>query len=44
VHVTLRIATGVPSLRAGRLFEALRCALAAGRERFGLPIATIREP
>ena len=35
VHVTLRVAAGVPSLRGGRLFEAVRFALAAGRERFG---------
>ena len=35
VHVTLRIAAGVPSLRAGRLFEKVRFALAAARERFG---------
>jgi REP element-mobilizing transposase RayT len=35
VHLTLRIAGGVPSLRAGRLFERVRFALAAGRERFG---------
>jgi len=35
VHVTLRIAAGVPSLRNARLFEKVRLALAAGRERFG---------
>jgi REP element-mobilizing transposase RayT len=35
VHVTLRIAAGLPSLREGRLFEEVRFALAAGRERFG---------
>lgn len=35
VHVTLRIAAGVPSLREGRLFHNVRMALAAGRERFG---------
>ena len=35
VHVTLRIAAGVPSLRGRRLFDEVRRALAAGRERFG---------
>ena len=35
VHVTLRIAAGLSSLRDGRLFPAVRFALAAGRERFG---------
>jgi REP element-mobilizing transposase RayT len=35
VHVTLRIAAGVPSLRDGRLFDEVRFALVAGRERFG---------
>ena len=35
VHITLRIASGVPSLRNDRLFGAVRFALAAGRERFG---------
>ena len=35
VHVTLRIAAGVPSLRGGALFDKVRFALAAGRERFG---------
>jgi len=35
LHITLRIAAGVPSLRDGRLFERVRFALAAGRERFG---------
>ena len=35
VHVTLRITAGVPSLRDGRLFDEVRRALAAGRERFG---------
>ena len=35
VHVTLRIAPGLPSLRDGRLFSAVRFAFAAGRERFG---------
>ena len=35
VHVTLRIASGVPSLREGRLFDEVRFALAAGRDRFG---------
>jgi REP element-mobilizing transposase RayT len=35
VHVTLRIAAGLPSLRSGRLFPTVRLALAAGRERFG---------
>ena len=35
VHVTLRISAGVPSLREGRLFDNVRLALAAGRERFG---------
>jgi REP element-mobilizing transposase RayT len=35
VHVTLRIAAGLPSLRDGRLFDNVRWALAAGRERFG---------
>jgi REP element-mobilizing transposase RayT len=35
VHVTLRTATGVPSLRDDRLFEEVRLALAAARERFG---------
>ena len=35
VHLTLRIAAGVPSLRGGQLFDTVRFALAAGRERFG---------
>ena len=35
VHATLRIVCGVPSLREGRLFDEVRFALAAGRERFG---------
>ena len=35
VHVTLRIVAGLPSLRDGRLFNKVRFALAAGRERFG---------
>lgn len=35
LHITLRIAPGFPSLREGRLFEQVRLALAAGRERFG---------
>jgi REP element-mobilizing transposase RayT len=35
VHVTLRIAASLPSLRDGRLFDKVRFALAAGRERFG---------
>jgi REP element-mobilizing transposase RayT len=35
VHVTLRIAAGIPALRDERLFEKVRFALAAGRERFG---------
>jgi REP element-mobilizing transposase RayT len=35
VHVTLRIAGGVASLRDGQVFDAVRFALAAGRECFG---------
>jgi len=35
VHVTLRIVAGIPSLRDARLFDKVRFALAAGRERFG---------
>ena len=35
VHVTLRIVSGVPSLRDGRVFAKVRQALAAGQERFG---------
>src|SRR6185295_15714800 len=35
VHVTLRIARGVPSLRTRRAFSTVRRALAAGRERVG---------
>ena len=35
LHITLRIASGIPSLREGRLFDKVRSALAAGRERFG---------
>jgi len=35
VHVTLRIVSGVPSLRDGRVFARVREALAAGQERFG---------
>ena len=34
-HLTLRLGSGLPSLRDGRLFEGVRFALAAGRERFG---------
>ena len=36
VHVTLRIVSGVPSLRVGRTYRFLEDALRAGRERFGL--------
>jgi putative transposase len=35
VHVTLRVAQGVRSLRASRVFRGLRGALAAGNQRFG---------
>lgn len=35
MHITLRIAAGVPSLRAGQLFDQVRLALAAARDRFG---------
>lgn len=35
MHITLRIAAGLPSLRDGQLFERVRFSLAAGRERFG---------
>ena len=35
LHITLRINAGLPSLRDGRLFERVRFALAAGKERFG---------
>ena len=35
MHVTLRVRAGIVSLREGRLFEQVRLALAAGRERFG---------
>ncbi|HEU4582068.1 MAG TPA: hypothetical protein VFS67_27620 [Polyangiaceae bacterium] len=35
LHITLRVASGLPSLREGRLFDNVRLALAAGRERFG---------
>jgi REP element-mobilizing transposase RayT len=35
VHVTLRVAAGLPSLRVDRTFDAVRLALAAARERFG---------
>jgi putative transposase len=39
VHVTLRIVSGVPSLRVGRTYRALEEAMRAGRERFGLRLA-----
>lgn len=35
LHVTLRLVTGVPSLRTQALFVSVRGALAEGRERFG---------
>lgn len=35
VHITLRVAAGVPSLRASQLFSKVRLALAAARDRFG---------
>ncbi len=35
LHVTLRVRSGVASLRSHGLFPAVRKALAAGRERFG---------
>ena len=35
VHVTMRVARGLPSLRRGRTFRQLERALRAGRERFG---------
>jgi putative transposase len=35
LHVTLRLLPGVPSLRTWTLFERVRAALAAARERFG---------
>jgi REP element-mobilizing transposase RayT len=35
VHVTLRVIAGLPSLRGLRIFEEVRAALAAGRDRFG---------
>jgi putative transposase len=39
VHVTLRIARGLPSLRRGRTFRELERAFRAGRERFGFRLA-----
>ena len=36
VHVTLRLARGLPSLRVGRSYRVLEGAMRAGRERFGL--------
>jgi REP element-mobilizing transposase RayT len=35
VHVTLRLSSGLPSLRQQALFVRVRSALASGRERFG---------
>ena len=35
VHVTVRIARGLPSLRNGKTYRELERALRAGRERFG---------
>jgi REP element-mobilizing transposase RayT len=35
VHVTLRVISGMPSLRVGELFRKVRAALAEGQERFG---------
>jgi putative transposase len=35
VHVTMRIARGLPSLRKSRIFRELERAFRAGRERFG---------
>lgn len=37
-HVTLRIASGLPTLRQGLLLKALRGALKKGKERFGLRV------
>jgi REP element-mobilizing transposase RayT len=39
VHVTLRIARGLPSLRRGRTFRELERAFRGGRERFGFRLA-----
>ena len=36
VHVTMRIARGLPSLRVKRSYRVLEDAMRAGRERFGL--------
>jgi REP element-mobilizing transposase RayT len=36
LHVTLRIVRGVRSLRGSKVFRAVRSALRAGRERFGM--------
>lgn len=38
VHVTLRLTSGVPSLRKQALFVRVRSALASGQERFGFRI------
>ena len=35
VHVTLRVQSGLPSLRVGQLFARVQKALAAGQDRFG---------
>jgi REP element-mobilizing transposase RayT len=39
LHVTMRIARGLPNLRAERCIEVLRRAFALGRERFGFRLA-----
>ena len=38
MHVTLRVVTGLPSLRSDRLYAVVEAALRAGAERFGFSL------
>jgi hypothetical protein len=44
LHVTLRLTSGVPSLRQQALFVRVRGALALGQERFGFRLVRTEQP